>query len=218
MIGLPLQRAGRRGTLAAFALVFLVQAAPSIQIALDQSRRLASGRPVLLATATKDPRDLFRGEYSILSYEAGQPAGLAAAPDLAERQAGCDLAGGDCRLAAGTPVHVTLRPGPDGLHHAASIAVARPAGEGLVLRGTVQFGSLTRRGEGKPGACAHDLCFSGAIAYGIERWYGPQGVPANLDTLDRGRIRVRARVGEDGIASLDAILIDGEDFARTPRL
>ncbi|WP_407523974.1 GDYXXLXY domain-containing protein [Methylobacterium oryzisoli] len=218
MIGLSLLRAGRRGTLAAFALVFLVQAAPPVQIALDQSRRLASGSPVLLATATQDPRDLFRGEYSILGYEVGQPAGLPAAPDLAGARAGCDLAGGDCRLTPGTPVQVTLRPGPDGLHHAASIALAKPAGDGVVLRGTVRFGTLTRRGEGKPGACAHDLCFSGTIAYGIERWYGPQGVPANLDTLDRGRIRVRARVSQDGTAALDAILIDGRDFARTPRL
>lgn len=211
MTRLALPRAGGALAAVAFALLFVVQAAPAVKVALDQSRRLEAGRAVLLAAATRDPRDLFRGEYSVLSYEAGQPAGLSASEDLARA---CGPEPG-CRLPGGMTVYVTLTEGADGLHHAAAIAATKPTGTNPFLRGTVRFGSLTRDGGRSP--CA-GLCFSGAVDYGLERWYGPQGVPADLDRLDRGRIRIRARVDGEGMAILDALLVDGREVARTPRL
>ncbi len=54
---------------AVFGELFLRQALPSIKIAVDRTEMLASGKPILLAVETRDPRDLFRGEYSILNYE-----------------------------------------------------------------------------------------------------------------------------------------------------
>ncbi|ACA16700.1 conserved hypothetical protein [Methylobacterium sp. 4-46] len=202
---------GAPASAALFGLVFLVQALPAVTVAVEQSRRLTTGRPVLLATATRDPRDLLRGEYSVLSYEIGQPANLPAAPDLA---ASCP-AQGACPLAAGTTVYVTLVPGEDGLSRAAAVAAAPPADGALALRGTVRFGTLVPGGSA---VCPAARCLAGAVTYGIERWYGPQGAPAALDRLDRGRIRIRARVDAAGGAVLDAVLVDGREVARTPRL
>ncbi|MFE1600712.1 GDYXXLXY domain-containing protein [Methylobacterium sp. ID0610] len=211
MIDLAGFRPGPAATIAAFALVFALQVAPAVKVARDQSHRLATGAELLLATATRDPRDLFRGEYSVLSYEVGQPAGLPAAEDLA-RACGTQA---ECRLPPDMTVYVTLAAGADGLHHATGIAATPPAGPDPALRGRLRFGTLTRGGSP---ACGAGPCFSGGIVYGIERWYGPQGAPAELDRLDRARIRVRVRVDPTGEAVLDALLVDGREVARTPRL
>ena len=56
------------------------------------------------------------------------------------------------------------------------------------------------------------------MTYGIENWYGPQGVPAKLDRTARKEILVEARVATDGVAVIDGITVGGTTFARTARL
>jgi uncharacterized membrane-anchored protein len=56
------------------------------------------------------------------------------------------------------------------------------------------------------------------VTYGIEQWYGAQGVPAKLDRAPRKDILVDVRVAADGNAVLDGILVAGQPFAKTARL
>jgi uncharacterized membrane-anchored protein len=56
------------------------------------------------------------------------------------------------------------------------------------------------------------------VTYGIERWYGAQGVPAKLDRAARKDILVDVRVAADGNAVLNGILVAGQPFAKTARL
>ena len=157
----------------------------------------------------------------MLAYKAGQPAVLPTAEDLVLLQPGCDPNGSSgCGLPSVMVVYVTLAQGPDGLHHAAAVAAHPPDRDAAVLQGILQARTLTRSrpAEGGQPDCAYDLCISGSIEYDIERWYGPQGKPADLDHLDGGWVRIRARVAPGDTASLDALVVDGRDVARPPRL
>ena len=199
---------------AAFAALFVVQVLPVATLAWQQTQRLSEGRPVLLSVETRDPRDLFRGEYSVLAYGIARLQGVAAPADA------CDLdTRGTCTLRA-RKVYVRLAPDADGVHRAQDVLLAPPSDGALFVAGTLQFGTLVR--EGAPLAtkaiCDRPACLSGSITYGIEAWYGPQGVPAKLDRAARKDILVEARIGADGAASLDAVRVGGTTFARTARL
>lgn len=199
---------------AAFAALLVVQVLPVAMLAWQQTRRLSEGRPVLLSVETRDPRDLFRGEYSVLAYGIGRLQGAAAPADA------CDLGTrGTCTLPTRT-VYVRLAPDADGVHRVQDVLLSAPSDGALFVAGTLRFGTLVR--EGAPLAakavCDKPACLSGSVSYGIETWYGPQGVPAKLDRAARGDIRVEARIGADGQAVLDAVRVGGATFARTARL
>ncbi|MGU3538023.1 GDYXXLXY domain-containing protein [Methylobacterium sp. A54F] len=211
----------------AFVALLAVQVLPSATLAWQQTQRLQQGRPVRLAVETRDPRDLFRGEYSVLAYEIGRPQGIAAATI----PAGCDLVSREsCRLDGGRQVFVRLAADAEGIHRAVEVQFEPPAGRDLFVAGRLGSGALVRRGApvnvrpganvraSEPATCEHAACLSGAVTYGIEHWYGPQGVPAKLDRTARKDILVEARVANDGVAVLDGILIAGQSFARTARL
>jgi uncharacterized membrane-anchored protein len=57
--------------------------------------------------------------------------------------------------------------------------------------------------------CPQGRCFSGGIVYGIEDWFGPQGVPATVDRAAPGSLTAIARVSESGEAVLADLLRDG---------
>lgn len=211
----------RRWQAAAFVGLFLVQVAPSVTLAWQQTHRLARGRPILLTVTTRDPRDLFRGEYSTLAYEIGRLRGLPVPPDALGVE--CDLARREtCRVGSRT-LYVRLAPDAEGVHRAVGATFARPAEGELYLAGTLRGGTLLRSGASDPALgsaavpCAEPACLSGQVSYGIETWYGPQGVPARLDAAARRDVRVEARVDAQGVAALDGVLVGGERFARTVR-
>jgi uncharacterized membrane-anchored protein len=203
---------------AAFAALFLAQAAPAMKMAVDHTQTLAKGKPVLLAVETRDPRDLFRGEYSVLTYEIGRlgnlrasPAGLGDVCDLARRPT--------CYVPRGKEVYVRLEPDAGGVHRGVEVLFERPGDGVAYIAGTVRSGTVSFAGAGAGAAkCDKEACFQGDIVYGIENWFGPQGVPAKVDGVDRRDILVRARLGAGGRPALDALVVKGEDFGRTARL
>ncbi|HEX8664324.1 MAG TPA: GDYXXLXY domain-containing protein [Beijerinckiaceae bacterium] len=203
---------------AAFAALFLAQAAPAMKMAVDHTQTLTKGKPVLLAVETRDPRDLFRGEYSILTYEIGRPRNLPASP--AGLGGTCDLTRRPtCYLPAGKEVYVRLEPDAGGIHRGVEVLFERPGDGVTFIAGTVRSGSLSSVGAGNGAAkCDKEACFQGDIVYGIENWFGPQGVPAKVDGIDRRDIVVRARLDAAGRPALDALVVKGEDFGRTARL
>ena len=87
------------------------------------------------------------------------------------------------------------------------------------LRGKVRAGSVIKPGPGTAtNRCERNACFEALITFGIENWYGPQGVPAQVDRIERKDIVVRAKVDTAGQAAHDVVMVKGQDFARTPRL
>jgi uncharacterized membrane-anchored protein len=104
------------------------------------------GRTVLLRVVPVDPRDLFRGDYVILSYEISRMLVAAASPG-----------------ALGQPVYVTLAPEADGRHYrGVSASLERPEPEqggpfylqgALSGPGHITFGIesyFVQEGQGKP--------------------------------------------------------------------
>jgi uncharacterized membrane-anchored protein len=211
----------------AFAGLLAVQVSPAALLAWRQTQRLNDGHPVRLAVETRDPRDLLRGEYSVLTYEIGRLQGIGAgmAPT------GCDLSARDtCGLGIGRDVYVRLAADADGVHRADEVFFAPPPGNDLVIKGSLRSATLTRQGTplsirnrtggqpSEPATCQHPVCLTGIVHYGIERWYGAQGVPGKLDRTARKDILVEARVASDGSAVVDGIIVGGKAFAKTARL
>jgi uncharacterized membrane-anchored protein len=88
---------------------------------------ILTGDTVLLRVRPVDPRDLFRGDYVILSYE------LSSAP-------------WDLRASPGQTVYVSLEPEGDGRHwQARRFSLEQPATD-VFLRGTVARGNRVEYG------------------------------------------------------------------------
>lgn len=210
-----------------FAGLLAIQVSPSVILAWQQTQRLNDGRGVRLAVETRDPRDLLRGEYSVLAYEIGRLQGLG----VGSRPTGCDLeARESCRLEGARDVYVRLSVDADGVHRAQEAMFAAPADDGLFIKGRLASGTLVRQGaplsvrartNGQPAestTCERSACLTGVITYGIERWYGAQGVPGKLDRTARKDVLVDVRVALDGAAVIDGITVAGRTFAKTARL
>ena len=211
----------------AFAGLLVVQVLPSALLAWQQTERLNGGRSVRLAVETRDPRDLLRGEYSVLTYEIGRLQGIGAGT----LPASCNLeARESCSLEAGRSVYLRLSADAEGVHRADEVLFEPPAGDVPFIKGHLNSGMLVRQGAplrtrprtgnqpAEPAMCQRLACLTGVVTYGIERWYGAQGVPAKLDRAARKDILVDVRVAADGNAVLDGILVAGQPFAKTARL
>ena len=211
----------------AFAGLLMVQVLPSVTLAWQQTRQLNEGRLIRLAVETRDPRDLLRGEYSLLTYEIGRLQGIAAVTI----PPGCDLGAREsCRLERGRDIYVRLSVDAEGVHRADAVLFELPKGDAPFIAGHLTSATLVRQGapisvraavSGRPpdtGVCQHPACLTAAVSYGIERWYGAQGVPGKLDRTMRKDILIEARLASDGDAVIDGITVAGKPFAKTARL
>lgn len=211
----------------AFAGLLAIQVSPSVILAWQQTQRLNDGRMVRLAVETRDPRDLLRGEYSMLAYEIGRLQGIGARTTPTS----CDLeARESCRLEGVRDVYVRLFVDAEGVHRAEEVLFAGPAEGGLFIKGRLASGTLVRQGAplnvqartnrqpADPTMCDRPACLTGIVTYGIERWYGAQGVPGKLDRTARKDVLVDVRVALDGMAVIDGITVAGKTFAKTARL
>jgi hypothetical protein len=126
---------------AAFAGLLALQVLPSAWLAWEQTQRLDHGRPVALAVETRDPRDLLRGEYSVLAYEIGRLQGVR----TGTKPPGCDLAAREsCRLEAGRVVYLRLSVDAQGIHRPEEVLFAPPKDDALVIRGRLRSATLVR--------------------------------------------------------------------------
>ena len=130
----------RRAVLIA-GVVFQVLVLLSMVASALKPRLASASRTVLLRVIPVDPRDLFRGDYVILSYEISRMPVAGAGPS-----------------ASGQPVFVTLAPEPDNRHYRGVSASLTP-GALPYIRGTLsEAGRITfgiesyfvPEGQGKP--------------------------------------------------------------------
>jgi len=142
---------------------------------------LRTGREVVLKTVPVDPRDLFRGDYVILSYELSRL-------DLGR------LGVGRLALSPGQAVYVPLR--LDGRYALASgIRTTPPEDGALYLKGRVQ--SVAGQAV--------------QVEYGIESYFVPEGQGRALEQVRGKTLDVVAAVDQAGSAAIKRLLLDGQD-------
>lgn len=165
--------------------------------ALVESRAaiLRSGAEIRLRTVPVDPRDLFRGDYVVLNYEITT----------------VKPAAGQGEFKRGDPVHVLLRPGPDGLAQAVGGYKDRPpaaTGDAVILGRVTSVRACALGAEGRVD------CKQGndwlRVAYGLESYFVPQGTGRAIETTDRKRLEIVAAVAGSGQAAIKRLLIDGK--------
>lgn len=157
---------------------------------------LRSGTEVLLKTAPVDPRDLLRGDYVILTYDVSTISTTSIIGQKPE-------AGDAARL------HVRLKPGADGFWTVSEASFAPlPVEDGSVvlLSQPVTIYDWEWQNAGNL-----------TVSYGIERFYVPEGEGRPIeDGRNEGRVSVAARVSEDGLAQIRALMLDGEPLYEEP--
>lgn len=149
---------------------------------VHQARPLVTGDTILLRVVPVDPRDLFRGDYVILSYDFSRvsPGGGIL---------GLPRTGYNRRDWQGRTVYVSLAAEPDGRHwRADKYSTTRPA-SGKFLRGTIT-------GYNR-------------IECGIESYYVQEGTGREYEQAIRNRkLSAEVAVTADGQATLRALRIE----------
>ena len=158
---------------------------------------LRNGTEIKLKTLPVDPRDLFRGDYVILSYPISTIPGSIVTGEVPK-------VNGRERLV------VRLKPGADGLWTAteASFGTLAPE-EGSVLLRTQPFDYYSVTDGVLP-----DSLF---VSYGIERYYVPEGEGKVLeDARNQEELEVEARVSADGTPQIARLILRGEPVYDEP--
>lgn len=198
------------GTTLRILIVVALQTAALVYMIVERQAMLNASRVVTLKVAPVDPRDIFRGDYVILSYDISrlEPGKLA----------------GDDTFGYGDTVYVTLV--PDGeAWTAAAIARDRPVSMpgGVAIRGTVEAFQLEScetpppGPDGPPTAPAPDTCGkrvqSVTVRYGIESYFVPEGTGRELeDERQKGDLSADIAVTDDGRAAIKALRRKGQVF------
>lgn len=175
----------------------------------DRVSLLRSPTVVTLETAPIDPRDLFRGDYVILSYT------VSSLP--------LDALAGDDEFEHGKPIYVELAPEGDIWRPVAAWHEYRDAAPGnSIMRGRVRnvmqdifAGEVAEGEDGRRPPCPD--CGTAFVTYGIESYFVPEGEGRELeDTRNAGRITVDVALGKDGTPAIKQLRLDGEPVYEEP--
>jgi uncharacterized membrane-anchored protein len=142
---------------------------------------LATGDTILLRVAPVDPRDLFRGDYVILSYDISQPTRDGSAATLGTRENLSPL--------AGKTIYTRLAPDADGKHWHADGYQLEPPTDGKFIRGTVaNFGNVT---------------------YGIEQYFVQEGQGLEYEqAVNERKLSAEIVLDRHGNAQLKGLVIE----------
>jgi uncharacterized membrane-anchored protein len=187
--------------LVAFALLAALQAGIPLSMLASRAAIIRDGTEIRLAVVPRDPRSIMRGDYSRLSYEIGRLTSV----KMEDGVPGCGGPVTFCPI-QNVPVYVVLALGENGMHYVQQVDRRPPPNGTLFIKGKVSAGTYSETASEK---CPQGRCFTGGIVYGIEDWFGPQGVPATVDRAARGSLTAIARVSESGQAVLADLLLDG---------
>jgi uncharacterized membrane-anchored protein len=179
----------RNRVVLALAIVALAQTAVLASMVIDRTRLLAYGREITLPIVPVDPRDLFKGEYVRLGYDAGNvPVSLLEGPPPAGNAA----------------FYVVLEKKEGGAWQPVKASGTMPketSPDRIVLKARSAWRWPTR---GSASAVMR-------VRYGIESYYVAQGEGPRLENLARDK-KLAALVAVDraGNAAIKGILIDGQ--------
>lgn len=186
-----------------YGLAFLVLAGLLVAMIGHRALILRDGEEVRLAIVPVDPRDLFRGDYVVLTYGIGELR--------------LDRIVGDKQFHRGDTVHVVLQPDPDGRAQVVAAHRDRPsaAAGGVVIRGRVSYVSTTPRQPDERAACAGN-CLVVGVEYGIEAYFVPEGEGRAIETTEKSRLEIVAAVTRSGDAAIKRLLLDGRMLYTEP--
>ncbi|ODU01847.1 MAG: hypothetical protein ABS79_01110 [Planctomycetes bacterium SCN 63-9] len=183
-----LLKAHERGLLVLAAIAQLLFLAA---MAIPGAKTLMTGETILLRVVPVDPRDLFRGDYVILSYDisrvpsegiAGMPAPSRWAEDQADEW-------------RGRTIYVALEPEEDGRHYRGVSASVEPPTSGKFIKGKLE--SPFR------------------IEYGIESYYVQEGSGKAYEEAIRSRkLSAAIALAPDGSSTLRELIIEDDGNAR----
>ena len=176
----------------------------------DRVSLLRSDTVVTLETAPVDPRDIFRGDYVILTY--------------AISRLNLDALEGDDEFSSGDDIHVELAPGGATWSPVAVWAAPRePRPGNAVIRGRVTYvvpRSLVTEAPGTDGessALPCPDCGSAFVDYGIESYFVPEGEGRVLeDERNAGNLTIDVALADDGTAAIKQLRLDGEPVYEEP--
>lgn len=167
---------------------------------LDRVQILRSEQEITLTPEPVDPRDLFRGDYVILSYPIEAPPRAAADEENDFRQPRRPFA-------EGRALWARIAPDAGGVWRTVELTARRPAatGDAVWLRATADG---FRDG-------AHLVVRR--LRFGLERYYVPEGEGRPLERLiGEKRLQVRVAISEDGRAAIKGLSVDGEAVFEEP--
>jgi uncharacterized membrane-anchored protein len=143
---------------------------------------LATGQTVLVRVEPVDPRDLFRGDYVILSYDFSR-APREGIEGLSESERG------SWKKLEGRPVYVTLVPDSNGVHHRAEkVTLVKPK-TGLFIKGQMER--------------------HGSVKYGIESYFVEERTGLVYEQAMQSRkLTAELAVTSNGQAALKGLKID----------
>ncbi|BBK33127.1 hypothetical protein STHU_37610 [Allostella humosa] len=188
-----------------YALCFLLLGGFLAVMIVQRALILRDGAEVRLNLVPVDPRDLFRGDYVILTY------------DISELR--LDRLTGDKGFRRGEAIYVTLRPGADGRAIATAAHRRRPeaAAPSVVVRGQVGYSGTHARLPGDREACANlPGCTIVGVDYGIESYFVPEGQGRAIEMTEKSRLEVVAAVSGGGEAAIKRLLVDGKMLYSEP--
>ncbi|MGL4728711.1 MAG: GDYXXLXY domain-containing protein [Bosea sp. (in: a-proteobacteria)] len=171
-------------------------------IVVQRATILKEGREVRLEVVPVDPRDLFRGDYVILSY-------LISTVDASVDQRK--------EFTRGQQVFVTLRPDATGLAKAVVISAKRPqaSGQDVIIAGVVSSTSQCSVNAAGARDCAAGQRAVG-VRYGLESYFVPQGEGRVIEIVDKKRLEIVAAVAPSGQAAIKRLMLDGKPLYTEP--
>ena len=172
------------------AIVALIQTGVLAGMVVDRTRLLKSGREITLPIVPVDPRDLFKGEYVRLAYEASNvPARLLDGPPPKLNRA----------------FYVVLEKKEGGAWQPVKMSRALPS-ETSPDRIVLKARNSTR---GWPVNYSADAIVR--VRYGIESYFVPEGDGPRLEQLARDKkLAALVAVDRGGNAAIKGIVIDGK--------
>lgn len=181
------------------------------QIVIERITLLTSGTEVRLATAPVDPRDIFRGDYVILTYDI-------------TRLPLHRLATNKDEFESGSVVYVTLEEDSAGLWQATAVDLTRPdtATGNVFVKGRIDWiDTAPLIPTAVPGEDITDTprteepcinCLNARISYGIESYFVPEGEGRALEDMrDERSVTVIAAISKNGTAAIKGLILDGGD-------
>ncbi|NUO81659.1 GDYXXLXY domain-containing protein [candidate division KSB1 bacterium] len=197
-------------------LVVLLQTLVLLAMIAKKQWTLATGTPVVLATAPIDPRSLFRGDYVQLNYKISTLR--------------LDSVAGDRNFKKHEQVFVLLQPGETDAKPI-SVHRQRPShtAQQVVLKGEVEWvvedawltasvpdslpseawlDTLQQKHEGK-------IVTQINVRYGIENYFVPEGQGRVLEQPNEDEtIAMRVAIDRFGNAGIQAVLVNGKERYR----
>ena len=171
--------------------VVALQTVALVYMIVDRQHMLDASHVATLKVVPVDPRDLFRGDYVVLSYDISR--------------LDVKTIAGEDTFASGDTAYVTVRKSADGDWTAVSISHKKgTATDGdIPIRATIMTAdNITAEGPSFV-----------SLTYGVESYFVPQGTGQDIEKQARERkLSVDVAVDEQGRAAIKAIRGDGKVF------